>query len=97
MKDEDWIGAPVYDKNYGRRYSYLKPELDFYRKHRLAPPANHFLERVYGFWKEANSEVWRQTQCASCKKSIEATINQTYQNRKIYCRPCYIQYLEMHG
>ena len=97
MKDEDWIGVPVYDANFGRRFSYLKPELDFYRKHRLAPPTNHFIERVYSFWKEENSEVWRPDACDKCSKELIVTINQTYQNRKIYCKPCYLQYLEQHG
>lgn len=94
MKDEDWLGVPIYDANIKRRFSYLKPELDFYRKHRLAPPTSHFIDRVYSFWREANSEVWKETTCGKCAKALLVTINQTYRKRTIYCRPCYLEYLE---
>lgn len=97
MKDEDWLGVPVYDAKFGRRFAYLKPELDFYRKHRLAPPTDHFIERVYSFWKEENSEVWRSSICGKCQKELLVTINQMYPDRTIYCRPCYLEYLEKNG
>ncbi|HCU31221.1 TPA: hypothetical protein DIC21_00565, partial [Candidatus Uhrbacteria bacterium] len=95
VKDEDWVGKPIFDKKFGRRYSLIKPELDFYRRHRLPAPTEHFIKRVYqGLFLEQNSALFEGSVCQKCGQPVIYAKNATYPEKKIYCKSCYLKYLE---
>lgn len=94
LKDEEWLGIPLWNKLWQRRFAFIKPELDFYRRHRLGPPRQHFIRRMQQLILESNVGKFEKQTCTKCDKKILVALNQTYKNRKIYCRSCYLKYLE---
>lgn len=94
---DDWLNIPIYDEAVKRRFAYIKPEIEFYKRMKIAPPNNHFTERVKDLFRQSNSGVFEETTCAKCKKKIQVARNKVFTNRKIYCKPCYYQYLEEYG
>jgi hypothetical protein len=97
IKDEEWANVPLLDESMGRRFSYLKPELDFYRKNKVPAPTEHFIKRVFDLFLEQNSALFEEKKCASCQTDAVVAKNATYPNKKVYCRKCYLDYLEKHG
>ncbi|MFH1315040.1 MAG: hypothetical protein ABIH67_01455 [Candidatus Uhrbacteria bacterium] len=94
---ERWSKKHLFDSQFGRRFRLLTQEIDFYKKHKLAPPNRHFIFRIRKLLKEQNSAVFSKTVCGSCNKSVTLTINFARPHRKIYCRECYLEYLEKYG
>ncbi len=97
MSDEDWVNVPLLDEAMGRRFSYLKPELDFYRKKKVPVPTEHFIKRVFDLFLEQNSAVFEKKECGSCGAAATVAKNATYPDKKVYCRKCYLEYLEKYG
>jgi len=97
VQDEKWVGRAMYDADFQRNFAFLKPELDFYRKHRLPAPTSHFIKRVYDLFLEQNSALFVQAACTACGKQVEYAKNYTYPRKRILCRPCYLAYLEKNG
>ncbi len=81
----------------GRRFSYLVPELEIYRKIGIAAPRSHATRRMVGLYQELNTAVFEDDSCAKCTKTIRVAKNKNYPNRTIYCKSCYLQYLETDG
>jgi hypothetical protein len=94
LKDEDWLGVPLWDTNWKRRFAFIKPELDYYRKHRLGPPRAHFIARMQKLILGANAGKFDKQNCHECRKEILVAANQMYKNRKIFCRECYLKFIE---
>jgi hypothetical protein len=95
IKDEDWVGKPLFDKKFGRRFSLIKPELDFYRRHRLPAPIEHFVKRVYcDLFLEQNSALFKSGFCQKCGREVIYAENATFPEKKIFCRACYLKHLE---
>ncbi|HBL39513.1 TPA: hypothetical protein DDZ10_02470 [Candidatus Uhrbacteria bacterium] len=97
MKDKDWVGRVVLDEAARRKFRFLKPELDFYRRKKIAPPTRHFTWRMIDLLHESNLAVFEDVDCAKCSQPIRVAKNMVYPNRTIYCKPCYLTYLEQHG
>ncbi len=97
FKDEEWLGIPLYDPNWKRRFAYLKPEIEFYRKHRIGPPQQHFISRMQDIFKQSNAGKFIQASCAECQKQVTAAENVAFRGRKILCREHYLKYLETNG
>ncbi len=94
VKDEEWVGVPVLDAKHNRRFAFLKPEMDFYRRKKLAPPTEHFVYRIKQLSWEGNLGILEPNTCAKCGKQIQVAKNLTYPNRKIYCMEDYLRYIE---
>ena len=94
---EEWANVPIYDSKYKRRFAFIKPELEYYKKQRIAAPDQHFVKRVLNLIMEQGSAVFFETECVECSKKITVTKNKNYPERKIYCRECYLNYLETNG
>lgn len=94
MPVDQWAGVPIFDAEKNRQYSYLKSELEFYHKKRIAAPNKHFITRMYGLTKQMNSAIFVPETCAKCSKAIRVGKCFGYPERTIYCRPCYLKYLE---
>ncbi|KKW34802.1 MAG: hypothetical protein UY82_C0058G0007 [Candidatus Uhrbacteria bacterium GW2011_GWC2_53_7] len=90
----EWLNTPILDEKIGRRFAYLKPEQRFYQDLKIAPPNNHFTERIKNLFRQCNTAISEKTTCYVCKKDVTTYKNQTYQNRKIYCKACYHRHLE---
>ncbi|MFC1788101.1 hypothetical protein ACFLZY_02675 [Patescibacteria group bacterium] len=93
----DWAGKVLFDPVYKRRFSYLSPEIKLYQQLNIAPPREHTTFRTQKMVTSSNSGVFEPAQCDQCKKKLIISLNKTYPNRTIYCKPCYLKYLEEHG
>ena len=91
---DDISGKPFKDTVFGRRFSYLKPELELYKTLNVAPPRKHPTRRIRELYAEMNIAVFVEANCAHCQKSIQTAGNSNYPNRQIYCSACYLNYLQ---
>ena len=96
LDPEKWAGVAIDDPDTKRPFTYLKPEIAFYKKHNIAPPILHFSTRVRDMIREVNNGVFEKTSCSSCDKELIVATNFMY-TRKIYCKECYLKYLETNG
>lgn len=94
---DEWAGVPIIDEHVNRRFAFLKPELEYYKTYRLAPPNHHFVHRMQDLIQEANSAVFEDTTCAKCKKTMLVSKNLVYPKRTMYCTECFNQYFEDNG
>jgi hypothetical protein len=94
---EDWAGKPIFDPAINRQFSFLKPELEFYHKKRIAPPKEHFITRMITLLKQMNSAIFENQACAKCSKEIRVAKCFGYPERTIFCKSCYLQYIEQNG
>ena len=94
VTDEAWIGKPILDEKAHRRFTFLKPELAFYRRKRLAPPTTHMTTRMKDLLQEENLAVFENHACGKCAKQMRVAKNVKYPNRTIYCTACYLAHLE---
>ncbi|HBL39819.1 TPA: hypothetical protein DDZ10_04090 [Candidatus Uhrbacteria bacterium] len=92
-----WAGKPMFDEATGRKFAFLKPELNYYKQHRVAPPTKHFMRRVDELYWAANDFHLVDAACHKCSKSIQVAPNRTYKNRRHLCRSCYLAFLEKNG
>ncbi len=97
MNIEDWVGVPILDEQINRRFAFLRPELEFYKKYRIALPNQHFIHRMQDLIQEANSAVFENQICKKCKKEMLVSINKKFPARTIYCRQCFDVYYEANG
>ncbi|HBR80902.1 MAG: hypothetical protein UX09_C0015G0004 [Candidatus Uhrbacteria bacterium GW2011_GWE2_45_35] len=91
---DDWVGVPIYDEKAKRTFSFLKPELDYYRAKRIAPPAEHFIRRLNEVALNGQLSSFETKQCHKCQKELLVSKCPNYPDRKIYCNDCYLKYLE---
>jgi len=94
---DEWVGVPILDPDINRPFAYLKPEMEFYRKHRIAPPREHFTARIRNLMRASNQLDLQDSNCANCKKVIQASKNPTFQERNVYCQDCYLGHIEKYG
>lgn len=94
---DDWVGVPIQDSAINRRFTMIKPEVEFYKKMRIAPPDKHFTRRVRDLYWAANIGVFEPHACAKCNRNMTVAHNRKYPERRIYCKTCYLRYLEEHG
>jgi len=97
IKSEDFdkvVGKFYFDKEIGRRFGYLRPELELYQKLKIAPPRRHPRGRIMDIYRYLNKPEFIKTDCAKCQRELLVAKNFAYPNRKIYCHDCYLKYLE---
>ena len=94
---EEWVGRPIYDGASERKFAFLRPEIEHYRKLRVAPPTKHIVRRMNELVQSGQLAAFEMRACSGCGKEIRTSKNVRYPDRKIYCRACYLHYLEQHG
>ncbi|MFH0959187.1 MAG: hypothetical protein V1897_10835 [Pseudomonadota bacterium] len=94
---EQWANVPIYDPEVDRKFSFLKPEIEFYQRFRISPPKDHFIRRILGLQHEMNKAVFEDILCDECGTNMHVAKNLTYIDRKVYCKKCYLNYLEKYG
>ncbi|MFH1404714.1 MAG: hypothetical protein ABIH21_01290 [Patescibacteria group bacterium] len=95
--DEQWANVPLMDEIVNRRFALIKPEIDFYKSMNIAPPDKHFITRMKDLWLQCNIGRFENVDCAECQKKLKVAINKAHSERKIYCKECYLKYLETNG
>ncbi|MFH1405004.1 MAG: hypothetical protein ABIH21_02805, partial [Patescibacteria group bacterium] len=94
IKTEEWTAVPIFDANEKRRFAFLKPEIELYKKLGIAASNIHPMTRLKNLVFEANSAIFIDHKCVQCQKEITISKNATYPDKKVYCKECYLQYLE---
>jgi len=92
--NDEWLGRAIISTDYQRPFTILKPELAFYKKLRLPARREHFIKRIEEMWKTLNKLEQEEKFCLRCQKKITVAKNTAYPQRKIFCRECYLSYLE---
>ncbi|MFH1252935.1 MAG: hypothetical protein V1664_01200 [Candidatus Uhrbacteria bacterium] len=91
---DDWLGVPILDPEAKRPFAILKSEAEFYHQHHIAPPSQHFTARIFNLMRSSNSLFTEPVKCQKCTKSIQASLNPKFKERKVFCSDCYLKYLE---
>jgi len=91
------VGKPIYDPELDRPYSVLPREFEFYQKQGLPFPREHFITRLRNLLRSSNIPLTESTTCQACDKKITVHKNQMFPKRKVYCRECYLKYLEINS
>ncbi|HBD05768.1 TPA: hypothetical protein DCZ32_04915 [Candidatus Uhrbacteria bacterium] len=91
---DNLVGKPILDEKINRRFAFIKPEIEFYKKNKIAPPDEHFITRVQKLIWLNNGAVFYETDCKKCGAAITVAKNKTFPNRKIYCQECFYKFLE---
>ena len=94
LQIEEWAGVPIYDPVLKRRFSYIKPEYQFHKNHKIALSDEHFILRSKKLYQESNSGKFMNTSCHKCNEKVFTSINPTYKERQIYCKSCYLAFIE---
>lgn len=97
IASEVWGGVQFLDVAEGRRFNYIKPELELYKRLGIAPPIQSGMRRLRSLVEEANSAIPMEAVCAKTGKKLRVAKNKAYPTRTIYCREAYLQYLEGKG
>ena len=82
------------DKEIDRPFKLFPQELAFYKKFGIRVPKRHFIARVEDLWSEMNLFDFGKRECEKCSKEITVAKNKKFPNRKLYCKECYLEYLE---
>lgn len=94
---DEWIWAPTFDEVSERTFAFLKPELEHYRRLRIAPPTTHFIRRLHEVSFSGQMAALEERNCVECEKRVMTSYSMHYPDRKVYCKPCYLKYLEKYG
>ncbi|MBI4598774.1 hypothetical protein HY734_01090 [Candidatus Uhrbacteria bacterium] len=86
---EEWAGKPILDAKLGRRFSFIKPELAYYKEHGLPLPDEHFISRVQNVVWMSNGASFEDRTCGSCGTVVRIPKNKIFPNRRVFCQPCY--------
>lgn len=95
--DATWLNVPFLDAEEGRRYSVNDRELAFRKDRKYPFPRRHFRHRLIELVEQVNGPEQKGTSCGKCNKVITVSVNKMFPNRKVYCYPCYLAYLEKNG
>ena len=95
LEDADRVkGKAFLDPKLNRPFTLFPAEIDLYKKLGVRVPRWHFTSRVEDIWREMNLFDFELRMCAKCAVPITVAKNKTFPKRKIYCRSCYLAYLQ---
>ncbi len=94
LDPEEWAGVPILDEISSRRFSMIRPEIEHYRRLKIAPPDQHPVFRIQAMMRRANIAVFEETKCDKCGDLITVAKNLAFPKRKIYCKKCYFAHME---
>ncbi len=98
VSDADSVKGRVFlDPALNRPFTLFPAEIKLYKKLGVRVSRRHFTSRVEDLWREMNIFDFESRVCAKCSASLTVAKNKTFPERKIYCRACYLRYLETRG
>ena len=53
--------------------------------------------RVLDLTRTSNTGVFEKSPCEICHKEVTISRNPTYPNRRIFCKACYLNFIEKNG
>ena len=85
----DILEKTILDEKNNKKFRYIKPELEFYRTHGIAPPREHPSIRM-DRWRDSFEVVTRtfRHSCLSCGVEVE-TMYAPDDDVRVYCEKCY--------
>lgn len=89
-----FVNVPIYDEQLKRHFSVVPAEFAFYQQRKLPFPREHFLSRLKKLIRHSNSPIPEYVRCFPCGKDVVTWQNPTFPSRRIYCRACYLSFLE---
>jgi len=92
--DNDLKSKAFIDREIDRPFKLFPQELAFYKKFGIRVPRRHFIARVEDLWSEMNLFEFGEGVCEKCSKNLTIAKNKKFPNRKLYCKECYLTYLE---
>ena len=87
----DLIGKPFLCTETEQPFTFIKQELDFYRRHKLPLPTLHPEERNRRRFKKLAPPDSRKAKCFGCKKKITTYYPESWGYKKIACEDCYLK------
>jgi len=97
LNADEWIGVPIFDAEIKRPYTLLKQEIDFYKKHNLPAPREHFTNRIKKLQWCTNIGLIEEGKCHGCEKDVWFAPNRTFPKKKVHCMDCYLKHIEQYG
>ena len=97
IDSEKHVAVPIHDPELDRDFSVIKSEFEIYKKKRWPFPRQHFISRLTNLIRHSNSPHKMDYKCDSCQVDMVTYKNLKFQERKIYCKDCYLKYLESSG
>ncbi|MFH1405434.1 MAG: hypothetical protein ABIH21_05085 [Patescibacteria group bacterium] len=94
---DEWAGKMFKDVEEDRRFTLNEHEIAYRKKKGYPFPRRHYRARFKELVRQVNSPERVLAVCTKCSKQIEINNNRMFPDRKVYCKPCYLQYLEEHG
>jgi len=94
---DQWIGKPFFDAEVQRRFIFLPQEAALFKLLHVAPAKRHFVSRVWDLAFRANGGSFTSASCANCGQVLRVAENRMFPQRNIYCKPCYLQFIEQNG
>lgn len=94
---QSFVGVPIYDKEAMRHYSVTKAEFEVYKNKKWPFPVEHYSTRLFRLLDFSYGPISEERICASCGQTIATYNNRAFPDRKIYCRECYLKFLEEHS
>jgi len=92
-----FVGVPIFDPEVGRSYSVTKAEYEIYKAKHWPFPRRHFVTRITDLFLHRNLPVKEKTTCFVCQQPVVTYKNVKFPVRKVYCRECYLKFLEEHS
>lgn len=91
---EEFVGKPLLDKELNRAFAVRKDDYAFYKKLGLPFPRRHYIDRLKKLARLASTFEMTDATCQKCEKEIRVAEHLRFKERKMYCYPCYLEYLE---
>jgi len=94
MTEERWKGVAFYDPIQKRRFVFTAAEVDYLKRYGIAPSKHHFITRMWDLYKTSNTGKLEPQECKKCREKITVGYNAKYPIRTVFCKACYLKYLE---
>ena len=94
---EKFVGVSITDGQSPRNFSVTSAEFEMYKKKRWPFPRKHFITRLVELVRHSNSPIEERVSCGACGKDVMTYKNFIFPERKVYCKECYLKFLEQNN
>ncbi|MFH1089896.1 MAG: hypothetical protein V1716_05765 [Candidatus Uhrbacteria bacterium] len=88
------VGKPIFDSVLERNFSITATEFKMYKENKWPFPRRHFVSRLTDLVRHSNSPIPIIVACKKCNKQLQTYKNYVFPERAVYCRECYLRFLE---
>jgi len=91
--DDAVLNKIVLDREHGKKFRYIKQELDFYRQYRIPLPLYHPSERLAEKRKRFGPILFSlyNRPCGKCRNVMQTSYSPERREKNIYCEQCYLE------